>query len=174
MHPAFTLLELILVIFILSLFIYLGSDLLLKAPSRNKTLTPQTLRSIINENAQTGEIGTLLCTDACTKCYFSPSIHTPFRKLDIPVRLGRQPEVYRFYGSIDPKREEYGRFNGEPVCLMMHVYENGSITPIVLKTEKKVYVVPSFLGDTRTFSTMEEVKNRYTSVVDRLFRGDYY
>jgi prepilin-type N-terminal cleavage/methylation domain-containing protein len=173
-RSAFTLIELIIVIFLLALTAYFGYELVLKPKSSRFVLTPETLRLFLREHTRNGEEGVLVCTNACRTCYFSASPSSPFEKIDVPVRLG-ELEVYTLQG-IPPKTSKvsYEKFSDEPICLRIHMHENGSVTPLVLKNKKGTYRIPAYFGSVTRTASLDEATAEHQRVYKALLHGEVF
>ncbi len=171
----FSLLELLLVIFIISLVYFLGFEALGKNDeSASSFLAPETLLSEIRNNKLFQGSGTLLCTDNCTQCYFRKDISSPFKSYEGKIAL-KGTEAYALNRDQSLEKIEYGRYKDQKICLLMHFYTNGSSTKLVLKSDKGFFLLPSYLGTTQHFTSLEEAQNAWIGASSELSRrGDFY
>jgi prepilin-type N-terminal cleavage/methylation domain-containing protein len=73
---AFTLMELLIVIFIVALVYFLGFGAIKWSTNKAKTITPLNLKnSVQNSNYFLG-YGRLICLDKCKECYYQADITT--------------------------------------------------------------------------------------------------
>lgn len=166
--------ELLLVIFIMSLVYFLGFEGIDKAERKEERITPLTLKKqIIHSTLYQGE-GTLMCIDKCHTCYLRKDITNPFEEIKNPLGLG-DLHVYALNPRDDLYEEEYGRYQDHKICLLMHFYKNGSSTPLILENEKGIYFLPSFFGTPQKVVSLEDAKTLWLSNNDDLKdRGNYY
>jgi len=171
---AFTLIELLIVILIVSLVYYFGFSGFEIGKSKPKALTPLNLKSTIQSAEWFDGHATLLCVDKCKTCYLRRDIHAKFQPYKNAIDLtGVVPY------TIDERDElqeiEYGRYDDKPICLVMDFYDNGSATQIILKQGDDAYFLPAFFGEAKRFDSVEDAREhwlRYTHLLSD--KGDYY
>ena len=173
-QKAFTLIELLIVILIVSLVYYFGfSGFEINKP-KPKALTPLNLKSTIPHTEAFSGHATLLCVDKCKNCYLRKDIRAKFQPYNNAVDLtGTVTYTLDKEDHLEPI--EYGRFHDKPICLVMDFYDNGSTTQIILKQKNKVYFLPAYFGKPKAFETLEDAKAywlRYTNLLSD--SGDYY
>jgi len=159
-RKGFSLIELLLVIFIVSLVYFLGFDGLQDTPSEKRVLTPLTLRQIVQKSKTFRRQGTLICTDQCQKCFFRKDIGEPFEPYEGKVAM-KHIEAYTLDTHNEIRKLTYGRYNGKKICLLIDFYPNGSLTQTILKDKKNVYFIPAFFGKAEIFSSLSEAKKRW-------------
>lgn len=173
-QKGFTLIELLIVILIISLVYYFGFSGFSTAKNQPKALTPQNLKSTIPRTKLFSGHATLLCVDKCTKCYLRQDINSVFQPYSNSIDL-TGTTAYTVNNDDDIEEIEYGRFNDLPICLVIDFYDNGSSTPIILKQDEKVYFLPSFFGEAKTFSSLEDAKEYWLRNSKKVAdKGDYY
>ncbi len=170
----FSLLELLLVIFIISLVYYLGFEALGKPEKKPPLLSPKNLTLSIRHAPFFHGKGTLICTDRCTQCYFRESIASPFRQYrgetDLKGTVAYWIDADRTVHLLD-----YGHYQNKKVCLKIDFFANGSNTPVILKQNNKVYYIPSYFGPVKTFVSLAEAKNyRLRTALPIERQGDFY
>ncbi len=170
----FTLIELLIVILIISLVYYLGFSGIEKISNKAKALTPLTLKaSIVNSEQFLGE-GTFLCIDKCRSCYLRKNINAPFESYENKIDL-KETEAYTLDASDNLQKIDYGRYQDEKVCLVLHFYPNGASTQLILKQKDAIYFLPAFFGKAKKVDSLEKAKdlwlgnNRYVHN-----SGDFY
>lgn len=157
MRYAFTLIELLIVILIISLVYFFGFKGVELGKPSPKALTPLNLKpSIRNTDLFQGH-ATLLCTDNCSKCYLRKDLTAKYRPYSNHIDLTGSV-AYTLSRDDHLEKIEYGRFRDEPICLVMDFYDNGSSTPIVLKQKEKVYFLPSFFGEPKSFGSLDDAR----------------
>lgn len=174
MRYAFTLIELLIVVLIVSLvyfFGFSGAELGKPVP---KALTPLNLKpSIRNTDLFQGH-ATLLCTDKCSKCYLRRDLNDKYRPYSNRIDLTGSV-AYALSRDDHLEKIEYGRFRDEPICLVIDFYDNGSSTPIVLKQQDKVYFLPSFFGEPKSFDSLSDAETYWLNNTQLVSdNGEYY
>lgn len=172
---AFSLLELLLVIFIVSLVYFLGFQGVEKQSKNEPTLSLQTVVEDIRSLHPEG--GTLICTSKCKRCYFKSLADADYAAYSGAVRL---PEltVFTIDKSENLQQLEYGRFNDEKICLMLDFAPNGSVTQAIIRTEEKareIYFLPSYFGRIRKANSLDEAQSLWLAHNHDIdSQGDFY
>ncbi len=156
-RKGFTLLELLIVIFIVSLVYFIGIEGFEIFKPKPKALTLANLKENIEHSEQFHKSATLLCTDKCRTCYLRRGLGAAFVRYRSPVAL-ENVRAYTLDGDDQLVELEYGRFKDKKICLVVQFYRNGSSTPLILENEKGAYFLPSFFGKAKRFDTIEDAK----------------
>ena len=170
----FSLIELLIVLLIVSIVYFIGFSGIEIGKKKLKALTPLSLKSTITSSKSFSKNTTLLCTNQCQSCYLRESFSSDFKPYIGPLNL-KNIKAY----TID-KHEllspiEYGRYKDEKICLIMHFYNNGSSTQVILENDKESYFLPAFFGKPQTFSSLEEAKEYWLRQSGALSdTGDFY
>ena len=173
-HKGFSLLELLIVILILSIVYFLGFDGLSINKPKQKALTPLTLQSTLSSMFPLGGKSTFICTNHCTKCYWRSGLQMPFEPYEQSINLG-DIKAYTIDSEDTLTPIEYGRYNDNPICLMVEVYPNGSTTQLIIEDSRQSYFLPSFLGEPRIFASTNEAKEYWVQKSEALYgSGDFY
>lgn len=138
---AFTLIELLIVILIISL-IY-GLTLSYYTSSDTKThqkITSSTLKEILQDTYNQQKI-MFLCTNDCTSCYIKKNGNFTKYENDIDLR-GTTAYTINRYDEL--KKINYGKYKDEPICLIFNIYQNGSSSQIILSNNQKSYFLPAY------------------------------
>ncbi len=173
-RKAFSLIELLIVILIISLVYFLGFSNIEKSSNKPKALTPLNLKStIVKSDIFQGE-GSLVCIDKCRSCYIRKDINSPFEAYENGIDL-KNIEAYTLDARDSLQKIEYGRYQDEKICLVLQFYRNGSSTQIILKQDDNVYFLPAFFGETQKVGSIEEAKELWLKN-NRLVsnKGEYY
>jgi len=174
MQKAFSLMELLLVIFIISLVYFLGFSSVEQRKEKTLSFSPLTIKETIVQSPLFPGKGTFMCTNQCTSCYFQKDISTPFQRYEGNVDLPRI-KVYTVDRDHNLKRVEYGRYHDEKVCLLIDFFRNGSSTQLILETEKGIYFLPSYFGKPQEAESLEAARELWLAHIHDLdHRGDYY
>ncbi len=173
-QKAFSLLELLLVIFIVSLVYFLGFSGFEKEKKRMPVLTPLKLKEEVIQSPLFRGQGTLICIDGCRSCYFREDITSPFEAYKGKTKLSHL-KVYTLDGNDALTQLEYGRYRDRKICLQVDFYPNGSSTPLILQNDEGVYFLPAFFGEGKKVTSIEEAKALWLKHNDALkHQGDYY
>ncbi len=157
LRKAFSLIELLIVIFIISLVYYLGFEGIELRKPKPKPLTPINLKSnIINSESFNG-YATLMCLDKCKTCYIRKELNSDFQKYENTINL-KNITTYTLDKEDRLKEIEYGRFKDRKICLIIDFYQNGSSTQMILENDEKVYFLPAFFGEAEEFDSLEKAK----------------
>ena len=165
MTGGFSLIELLLVIFIVSLVYFLGFSTVQKTKESSKALSPETFKSVIRQNGI--KEGTLICTKQCSKCYLRKDINTPFEPYDGKLDL-KGMKVYTLDAQNMLVEEEPGQYQHERICLYVRFYANGSSTPLVVKKDEKIFFLPSFFGGPQEAASLEKAKRLWLKDAEKL------
>ena len=169
MRRGFSLLELLLVIFIISLVYFLGFDTLEKPEARKVVVSAKNFKTAL-QHSLAGKAGTFLCTNHCKTCYFKAFKDSAFKPFSGKLAIAGATTYYiDDNGNINAV--DYGRYKDETICLMMHFYANGSSSPLILKKDNKIYTIPSYLGNSKTFTSLNEAKESLLKTSEILSRG---
>ena len=173
-RKAFSLLELLLVIFIVSLVYFLGFSGFEKEKKRMPMLTPLKLKAEVMQSPLFRGEGTLICIDGCRSCYFREDITSPFEAYKGKTKLSHL-KVYTLDRNDALTQIEYGRYQDQKICLQVDFYPNGSSTPLILQDDEGVYFLPAFFGEPKKVASLEEAKALWLKNNDLLqHQGDYY
>jgi len=157
-HSAFTLLELIVVVLIISLVGFLVFSTAIKQQTRVKPLDPTTLPSTFRESFQGQGDVELFCVSKCKECYVVQGKQiSPY---DGGTKFGKNVEIHKLDDDNHfVKIDELGRVKDKEICLRYHLYPNGSTTQMVISNDQGIYYLPSFFGKAKKVSDMEEAKS---------------
>ena len=173
-HKGFSLIELLIVIIIISLVYFLGFSGMEKSDNKPKALTPLNLKSSIVKSALFRGEGTFVCINACQSCYIRENINTPFEAYENTIDL-QKTESYTLDYQDNLQKMEYGRYQDEKICLLVHFYPNGSSTQLILKQEDTVYFLPAFFDDPKEVDSLEEAKELWLKNSHLVANsGDFY
>jgi len=161
----FSLIELLIVIFIVSLVYFLGFSTVKKGKESAKALSPETLKLTVQQSGI--REGTLVCTKNCTQCFFRTNINTAFKPYNGKLDL-KDLKVYTLDAQGMLVRSEPGQYKHEKICLLMHFYPNGSSTPLIVEQNDQVFFLPSYFGSPQKATSLEEAKALWLKQVERL------
>ena len=154
---AFTLLELMVVIFIMSIVTAMVFSTLKRKEEKIEVLDPTTLPTELKKAFKgQGEIE-LFCINKCQECYVMKG--NDLSPYEGEINFGHEVEVHlldrdNHFVQID----DFGRIKDKKVCLRYHLYANGSTTQMVIKNSDGIYYLPSFFGKAQKVAEMGEAK----------------
>jgi prepilin-type N-terminal cleavage/methylation domain-containing protein len=168
MHRGFSLIELLLVIFIVSLVYFLGFSTVKNEKKSPKPLSVKNIKSAITQAGL--KEGTLICTKHCKECFFRKDINAPFEPYKGKIDL-KELKVYKMNTQERLVRDEPGHFQHEKICLQMQFYPNGSSTPLVIENSQGIYFLPSYFGEPQKVKSLEKAKRLWLDQYHTLKRA---
>jgi len=173
-RSAFSLLELLVVILIISIVYFLGFSGIDKSENKPKALTPLNLKTTItNSPLFTGE-ATLVCINKCRNCYLRQNISSPFEEYENKIDL-TGTKVYTLDSQETLHEIQDKRYQDQKICLEMHFYKNGSSTQLILENNHGVYFLPSFFGEAKKVDSLIEAKKLWLEKNELVANsGDFY
>jgi len=149
---AFTLIELLLAIFLVSLFAYFvfatPSSVQKPKIEVNASNFPSYLQKNLNGD------GEIACIKKCRQCYYITNLAKP-QDAPMPLLLNVKAE-YILDRNDNPQKIELGRLNDEKVCLRLRHYKNGSISQVILDLGDKFLFIPSYFGEGKLFNSLND------------------
>ena len=156
-QKGFSLIELLLVIFIVSLVYGLGiSKINFKKPTP-KPLTILNLKSTIVKSEWFSGHAMLLCINKCKDCFLRNNVSSAFQAYKSKINL-KDIKAYTLDNKDSLVEIEYRRYKDKKICLEMDFYNNGSSTQIILQNKEATYFLPSFFGEAKKFDSPEDAK----------------
>jgi len=169
----FTLVELLLAIFLVGLFAYFvfATPGDVKTPKERVTIA--TLPHYFQKNL-TGN-GEVVCIDNCKTCYYVTNSKKP-QKAPIPAFIKNVVAEYVIDSNNNPTKIELGRFKDKKICMRFRHYNNNSISQFILDLGNKVLFIPSYFGEGKEFGSVNEAANWWLrdSQNQLRSRGDWY
>ncbi len=168
----FTLVELLLAIFLVGLFAYFVFATPSEVKEQKEVVTIATLPRFLQKNLS-GD-GEVVCINKCKECYYITSSDEP-STAPIPFRLNVQNE-YILDKNDNPVKLDLGRFKDKKVCMRLRHYKNGSISQVILDLGDKVIFLPSYFGEGKEFGSVSEAADWWVRDSQDLLksRGDWY
>ncbi len=154
MKRAFSLIELLIVIAIISIFSLIAFSSLKKAVQKKDAYSIKNLK----KHFTAGKYSELLCIDKCKKCY-TRTLGSP--KL-IETKSGI-PNIEAYIVSEDgnPQKIDFAKLNDHHICLRFIHYKNNSSTQMIIESKGDFFYFPSFFGETKKFDTLEGAARRW-------------
>jgi prepilin-type N-terminal cleavage/methylation domain-containing protein len=171
---AFTLIELIIVVMIISMVSFLVFSEVVKENKKPDQLDPLNLPSTLRKMYQYSEDIEFFCIQNCRDCYIAKGRDIlPFEG---EINLGRHLEVH----IVDKNNqlveiEDFGRIKDQKICLRYTLYANGSTTQMILANDTAVYYLPSYFGQPKKLEDLDEAKALWIKEdYDLKDSGSYY
>ena len=174
MRQAFTLIELIIVVMLISLVGFLVFSEAVKQNKRPDTITPLNLKSTIKSSFPYNEDMEFFCIQNCRDCYIAKGDEIiPFKG---NINLGSNLEVYKIDRNNQlVKIEDFGRVKDNKICLRYSLYKNGSSTQLILSNDSGVYYLPSYFGKPKKLEDLDSAKELWLKEDYNLRdSGNYY
>jgi prepilin-type N-terminal cleavage/methylation domain-containing protein len=173
-RKGFSLIELLIVIFIISLVYYLGFSGVELGKQKPKALTPLNLKETIIKSEFFNGHATLMCVNKCKSCYLREGISSAFSPYKNKIDL-TNIKAYTLDERESLKQLEYERYDDQKICLVMDFFNNGSSTQIILEDDKGAYFLPAFFGEPMRFDSPEDAKEYWLSQSKNISNsGDFY
>ena len=173
-REAFTLIELLVVIFLILLFYTVVFSYLEKNEQRPKPLSPLTLKSTLSDAGMLTDRTTLLCINKCKSCYLRHGLNDDFEAYEEELNL-QNAELYKLDSYNTLTQVEYGRYQDEPVCLILDFYPNGSSSKAVLRTSEGIFYLPSYFGEPQEVESLEDAEALWIAETKTVSdSGDFY
>jgi len=160
-HKAFSLLELIIVVMIISLIGFFVFSTAIKREKKDDSIGLLTLQKFLQTTFKGQGDVEFFCINKSTQCYFSQN--KKITTFEGKVKLGKDIETY----ILDKDNrlvqiEEMGRFNDNRISFRFHLYPNGSTSQMIVSTEdedESIYYLPSYFGKAVKLKGLEEAKS---------------
>jgi len=167
----FTLVELLLAIFLVSLMAYFVFSTPRGATKPKVEINATNLPFYLQENL-TGN-GELICVGKkCNECYYL--LNGPKKAGAFPLNI-KVYEEYIIDRNENPQKIELGRFNDKKVCLRIRHYKNGSISPVILDIGKKYLFIGSYFKEGKIFDSLNDAVEYWLNDSDKLrSKGEWY
>jgi len=170
---AFSLIELLVVIFLISLvYFFVIANVKIANKNKKPVLTPLTLRDIAKD--QLGKSGEIICIADCKQCYISKN-HASLDPYKGNINFGNDVVVYTMRQGDNLEKEDFGRIDDNKVCLRFNLYSNKSSSKMVIQNDKGFFYIPSYFDEPQKVATLQEAEElwlQYNRIVSS--GGDFY
>ena len=171
-RPAFSLLELMIVLLIISVSYLLVFSSYQKSSEKPKALTPMTLKSTLLEQGLLHTDSELFCLDKCQSCYLYQNGETSKYEGELALK---DIKVYMLDSNDNPERVDFGRYQDHPVCLRFRLHHNGSASQMIIENAGAFFYLPAFFGKPAKTESLEKAKALWLKHTDKLAdSGAYY
>ena len=173
MHrQAFSLLELLIVIAIISFSYMLVFSSMQRTQSKPKALRIENLKLTLGEQGLLHTDSELFCLDKCQKCYLYQNGETTAYEGDLA--LG-DLTVYIMGRDDRLEKVDFGRYQDHPVCLRFALHHNGSSSQMVIRDTTGIYYLSALFGKTIKTASLEEAEALWLKYTDLLAdNGEFY
>lgn len=169
---AFSLLELMIVILIISFTYMLLFASMQRAENKPKALTAENLKSTLIKQGVHHKEAELFCLNQCQSCYlYQNGETTPYKG---ELALG-DLEVYEMDKDDKLAKIDFGRYEDHDVCLRFVLHHNSSSSQMVIKTKNGIYYLPTLFGEVAKMASLEEAEERWLAYTEALKdNGEFY
>jgi prepilin-type N-terminal cleavage/methylation domain-containing protein len=170
-RKAFSLLELIIVVMIISISYMLVFSSMQKESKAPKALTPLNLKSTLLENNITGT-REFICINNAKECFIhQDGTLTPYiNKIAL-----KDISVYKIDGEDNSYKVDYGRYDDNKISLRFSIYSNSSSTQMIIRQNKNFFYLPTYFGDVIKVSSLDEAKKLWIDNTQLIRNsGDFY
>ena len=174
LRKGFSLIELLIVIFMVSLIYAMGFSGIDLGKSEPKPLSPLNLKDNIIKSGFYNGRTTLMFTDKCKKCYLRRGLVSTFTPYSQAIKLNNL-KAYTLDNRESLREIEYDRFNDHNICLVIDFYNNGSSTQLILEDDEGAYFLPAFFGEAKKFNSVDDAKRHWIKLTQSISSsGEYY
>ncbi len=164
---AFTLLELIIVIFLLSLVSFFVVSNIKKEAIKKRVVNIASIKSLAKDNSY----NELICLNSCKECFL---IDSEFNINRVNTNFG-PIKAYILDNTNQPIELEFGRVKDNKLCLRFIFYPNGSTSKMVIQKGDKFYYIPSFFGKIKRFDSLTDAMDYWRENISLVRgEGDFY
>jgi prepilin-type N-terminal cleavage/methylation domain-containing protein len=168
MRKGFSLIELLIVIAIISLFGFLIFDFLKRAEVKQD---PYSIKNLKKTFQSLGD-AELICINKCAQCFMRSPGSDGMQEVSSELK---KIQAYIVDGSDNPQKVDFGRLDDHRICLRYKYYSNGSTTQIILESEEKFFYFPSYFGEVSTHESAEDAAQAWVGDTKVLTsKGNYY
>ena len=170
-RKAFSLLELIIVVMIISISYMLVFSSMQKGEKEPKALTPLNLKYTLLDSNLTGE-REFICINNAKECFiYQNGVVIPYEnKIAI-----QDISVYKINSEDNTYKLDYGRYDDNKISFRFTIYANGSSTQMIIKQNKNFFYLPTYFGEVKKVSSLDEAKKLWTENTELVSNsGDFY
>ena len=173
-RKAFTLIELIIVILIISLTGFLLFSEIRKHEEKAEVLDPTTLPIALRKAFSENQEIELFCIKKTTQCYTVQG--SDISSYEGLVQLGTNVETYKVDENNQLiKIDEMGRIEDEKITFRFALHANGSSTQMVIANDQGIYYLPSYFGEAQKVESLDEAQELWIKEeFDLGDKGNYY
>jgi prepilin-type N-terminal cleavage/methylation domain-containing protein len=166
----FTLLELLVVIFLVSLMAMLVFGTMAKKKDEKRSFDIRQIKTLLSTVPNGG--AELVCTEECRHCVW---LSGEERTQKEGGTMDGKVAAYLLDPEGGGKRIDFGRYGDKKVCLRFRYYENGSTSQMIVAWQNAFYFIPAYFGKVRRFPRLQEAVEYWREKNGMLqSAGDYY
>jgi len=171
---AFTLIELLIVILIISLSYVLVFGAMQQSAKEPKAITPLNLKStLVAKEFAITKSGEFFCTEGGARC-FMRQLET-IRPYEQKVAFGKELTVYKLNENGSAEKVEYGRYDDDKIAFRFAIYSNKSSTQMIVEEDGERFTyLPSFFGEPKEFKSLDDAKDYWLENEKLVDHGEFY
>jgi len=167
-HAGFSLIELLIVIALISLFGFMVFGFMQSSALKQESYTVKDLKKIF----KTTKNAELVCTQKCSSCFIHPIGDASTQKIDSDLK---EIQSYILDKDNNPQKVDFGRVNDEKICLRFRYYANGSTSQMIIGSEGKFFYFPSYFTKVSVYTSLDEAAEKWIEGTKLLTsQGNYY
>jgi prepilin-type N-terminal cleavage/methylation domain-containing protein len=158
LNNAFTLIELIIVVMIISMVGFLVFSEAVKQTKKPKNLSPLTLKDTLHKTIGNNQEAEFFCIEDCKSCYYiaKGAEIIPFKG---NINLGKDLKIFKVDKNNQAEQiEELGRVKDKKICFRFHLYKNGSTEQMIISNNKGIYYLPTYFQEPKEVEDMDEAQ----------------
>ena len=168
MKKGFSLIELLIVIAIISLFGFLIFDFLKRAEVKQD---PYSIKNLKKTFQSLGD-AELICITKCAQCFMHTLGSDTMQEVSSDIK---ETYVYIVDRRDNPQKVDFGRLDDHRICLRYKHNSNGSTTQTILESEEKFFYFPSYFGEVSMHESAEDATQAWVGDTKVLTsKGNYY
>jgi len=164
-RSAFSLLELMIVIILISLVYALVFASMQKKQKEPEAMRIENLKSTLLKQGLSHTKAEFFCLDKCQKCYLYQNQETT--EYEGKLALGSLT-VYHMGSDGKLEKLDFGRYQDHPVCLRFKLYHNSSSSQMVIQNKTGIYYLPALFGKPVKTASIEEAETLWLKRRDLL------
>jgi len=170
-RKAFSLLELIIVVMIISISYMLVFSSMQKESKEPKALTPLNLKSNLLDTNLTGE-REFICINNAKECFlYQNGVVIPYEN---KISL-KDIVIYKVDSEDNTYKVDYGRYDDNKISIRFSIYSNKSSTQMIIKQRNKFFYLPTFFGKVKEVNSLDEAKDLWIAKTQLIRNsGDFY
>jgi len=168
----FSLIELLIVIFIVALVYFLGFGTFSISSAKHTVIKPKKFIADISHSYKSGK---LMCIDMCDTCIFKPDLYSKAIPIKQKIDLKKDTKAYTIQNGQNIEKIDFGKYHGHKICMLLDFYTNGSHSKLILEDKKHIYFINSLDDDTIEVNSLEDAKELWIKDKKPLYNlGDFY
>ena len=172
MRKAFTLIELLIVILIVSMVYYLGFNGI-ESIKKEKRINIMNVKQDIIAMDWYERGMTLICTEKSNSCYTLTNTLTKKDNLQNYIDFEvKNTYMLDMYGEM--KKIEQGRLLDKKIMFILNFKKDGYTDKVVWEVGEYFYLIPSYFGEIKKFDNLDDVKSFWILGKKEIKNGEFY